>query len=297
MKILATGMSGPIGAALLPELAAGHEVTRLVRRSASQADERTWNPEGVIPPEIVSGFDGVVHLAGETIVGRWTDAKKRRIRDSRVLGTQNLCAALAQAAAKPRVLICASAIGYYGDRGAEALDESSQPGNNFLAGVCQQWEAATSTAGNAGIRVVNTRFGVVLSTTGGALAQMLTPFRCGVGGKVGSGHQYWSWVSIGDVAGAIMHAVARDEVAGPVNVVAPNPVTNQQFTRTLGQVLHRPTIFSIPAFAVHAAFGQMGDELLLASARVVPSKLQSSGYQFRDPELPGALEKLLRSGS
>ncbi len=295
MKILATGMSGPIGSAVLPELiSAGHSVTRMVRRPAASADELAWDPLQAIPPEQVSGYDAVIHLAGETIVGRWTAAKKKRIRDSRVLGTQHLCQALARAPQKPRCLIAASATGYYGDRGAEALDETSAPGNNFLAGVCREWEAATTPLRDAAVRVVNLRFGVVLSPRGGALPKMLPAFRMGVGGRVGSGAQYWSWVSIADITGAVLHALHREELRGPVNAVAPTPVTNLEFTRVLGSVLRRPTLLPMPAFAVRAAFGQMGDELLLASARVLPSKLQSSGYEFRDPELGGALENLLR---
>jgi uncharacterized protein (TIGR01777 family) len=287
-------MSGPIGAAVLPELmSAGHSVTRMVRRPAS-GDELTWDPAQPIAPQQVSGYDAVIHLAGETIVGRWTEAEKKRIRDSRVLGTQHLCDALAGAAVKPHVLISASATGYYGDRGAETLDESSAPGGNFLAAVCREWEAATGPVARAGCRVVNLRFGVVLSTSGGALAKMLPAFRLGLGGRVGSGSQYWSWVSISDVAGAVLHAFKREELRGPANVVAPIPVTNLEFTRTLGGVLHRPTLLPMPILAVRAAFGQMGDELLLASARVLPSKLQSSGYAFRHPDLRGALEDLLR---
>ena len=295
MKILATGMSGPIGAAVLPELmSAGHSVTRMVRRPGSAGDELTWDPAQPIAPQQVSGYDAVIHLAGETIVGRWTEAKKKRIRDSRVLGTQHLCEALARAAVKPQVLISASATGYYGDRGEETLDESSAPGGNFLATVCREWEAATGPVARAGCRVVNLRFGIVLSTSGGALAKMLPAFRLGLGGRVGSGTQCWSWVSISDVAGAVVHAFKREELRGPVNVVAPIPVTNLEFTRTLGGVLHRPTVLPMPILAVRAAFGQMGDELLLASARVLPSKLQSSSYAFRHPDLRGALEDLLR---
>jgi uncharacterized protein (TIGR01777 family) len=294
MKVLATGMSGPIGAAVLAELgSAGYRITRMVRRPAKGSDEISWDPAHALSPERVSGFDAVIHLAGETIVGRWTSAKKQAIHDSRVLGTRNLCEALARAASKPRVLVSASAIGYYGDRGDQLLDEDSSPGSNFLAMVCREWESSTAPAANAGVRVVNLRFGVVLSTRGGALAKMLTPFRMGLGGNVGSGKQYWSWVSIDDVAGSVLHALTHDDVLGPVNVVAATPVTNREFTRALGAVLHRPTFLPMPAFAVSTAFGQMGDELLLASARVLPTKLLASGYSFRDPELRAALQKLL----
>jgi uncharacterized protein (TIGR01777 family) len=296
LSILASGMSGPIGADLLPALAAdGHRVRRLVRRAPSDSGEVQWDPGQPLSPEKVSGFDAVIHLAGETIVGRWTAAKKARIRDSRVLGTRHLVDALRQSGAKPGVLITASAIGYYGNRGHEALNESSAPGNNFLAGVCREWEAAAHAAEAAGIRVVSLRIGMMLSPVGGALKQMLLPFRIGAGGRIGSGQQYWSWVSIRDVVGAIQHAISNPSLRGAVNAVSPQPVTNAEFTRTLASALHRPAIFPMPAFAVKTIFGQMGDELLLASTRVLPGKLQASGYRFRHPELGGALRELLAS--
>ena len=295
MKILVSGMSGPIGAELLPAIgASGNKVTRLVRRPPQSSDEIRWDPMRSIVPETVSGFDAVIHLAGESIVGRWTSEKKARMVDSRVQGTSHLAAALARASRKPRVLITASAIGYYGDRGEETLTEESGPGTNFLAGLCRQWEAATGAAAQAGIRTVQVRIGVMLSTKGGALPKMLTPFKLGLGGRIGSGRQYLSWISIDDVVGGILYALNAGQVRGPVNATAPNPATNSEFTRSLAEVLHRPAIFPMPTFAVRALFGQMGDELLLASARVLPSKLQVSGYQFRRPELKTALMSLLK---
>ena len=295
MKILVSGMSGPIGGELLPALVvSGNKVTRLVRRAPQSSDEIRWDPMRSIVPETVSGFDAVIHLAGESIVGRWTSEKKARMVDSRVQGTSHLAEALARASRKPQVLITASAIGYYGDRGEETLTEESGPGTNFLAGLCRQWEAATGAAAQAGIRTVQVRIGVMLSTKGGALPKMLTPFKLGLGGRIGSGRQYLSWISIDDVVGAILYALNAGQVRGPVNATAPNPATNSEFTRSLAEVLHRPAIFPMPTFAVRALFGQMGDELLLASARVLPSKLQVSGYQFRRPELKTALMSLLK---
>jgi len=295
MKILVSGMSGPIGGELLPALVvSGNKVTRLVRRAPQSSDEIRWDPMRSIVPETVSGFDAVIHLAGESIVGRWTPEKKARMVESRKQGTSHLAEALARASRKPRVLITASASGYYGDRGDEPLTEESSARTNILAGVCQQWEAATSAAAQAGIRTVQVRTGVMLSTKGGALPKMLTPFKLGLGGRIGSGRQYMSWISIDDVVGAILYALNAEHVRGPVNVTAPNPATNSEFTRTLAEVLHRPAFFPMPTFAVRALFGQMGDELLLASARVLPSKLQVSGYQFRRPELRTALMSLLK---
>ena len=293
-RILVTGVSGPIGTALMPLLrVSGYEIVRLVHGSASGPDQITWNADRTLAPDSVSGFDAVIHLAGESIVGRWTDAKKARIRDSRVIGTRALVAALLMAQRRPRTLISASAIGYYGSRGAEILREESSSGNDFLAGVCREWEAAGQAAAAAGIRTANTRFGVVLSAEGGALPKMLTPFRLGVGGRIGDGRQWWSWVSVRDVAGAIQH-VLKTDLSGPVNVVSPDPVTNAEFTRTLASVLSRPAVFPMPAFAARLAFGQMADELLLASQRVEPAKLQSSGYKFEHPDLREALEDILR---
>jgi hypothetical protein len=287
-----TGASGLVGSALVASLeASGQKVLRLVRGSSKASnDEAIWDPgKGVAAPERLNGVQAVVHLAGEKIAGRWTEAKKRRIRDSRVVGTTTLCRTLAALHEPPKVLVCASAIGYYGDRGDEVLDETSPPGAGFLPEVCRQWEAATEIAANAGIRVVNARFGVILSRRGGALKPMLLPFKLGVGGKVGSGRQYWSWIDLDDVAAAIQHAMESDGVFGPVNFVAPDPATNAEFTTVLGKVLHRPTIFPMPAFAARLVLGEMADGLLLASARVIPRKLQETGFEFRFTDLAAAL--------
>ncbi|HSA92494.1 MAG TPA: TIGR01777 family oxidoreductase, partial [Terriglobales bacterium] len=236
----------------------------------------------------------VLHLAGETITGRWSAAKKQRILESRAQGTQTLATALAQCQRKPRVLVSASAIGFYGDRGDEVLREESPSGSSgFLPEVARAWEEATRPAAEAGIRVVNLRIGVVLSPRGGALKQMLPPFKLGLGGRLGSGGQYMSWIALEDLLGVIQFALAHDSLRGAVNAVAPNPVTNAEFTRTLGQVLHRPTIFPVPAFVVRTLFGQMGEELLLASQRVEPAALLASGYRFSHAELRNALEAML----
>jgi len=294
-RILVSGVSGPIGKALLPELRKRGHVIRLVRGRVMGNDEISWNPAQALPPEQVAGFDVVIHLAGETIVGRWNAAKKARIRDSRVQGTRNLVEGLLNATQRPRVFVCASAIGYYGNRGDETLREDSPSSSDFLAEVCREWETATQPATNAGIRTVNTRFGVILSRDGGALPKMLPPFRMGVGGRIGNGRQWMSWIHIADVVGAIEHALDNPSVTGPVNVVGPNPAMNAEFTRTLARALHRPAIFPMPAFAARLAFGEMGDALLLASQRVEPAKLVESGYQFRFPRLESALENILRS--
>jgi uncharacterized protein (TIGR01777 family) len=288
MRILVSGVSGPIGAALLPSLhARGYQVIRLVRLGASGEGQIPWEPAQPLAPESVTGFDAVIHLAGETVVGRWTATKKARIRDSRVLGTRHLAQALAQAALRPSVLITASAVGYYGDRGDEILREDSPPGQGFLPEVCREWEAATQVAAAAGIRTAQVRIGLVLSPVGGALQKMLTPFKLGLGGNMGNGHQWWSWIDVQDLVGAIHHILENDRLKGPVNAVAPNPVTNAEFTKTLARVLSRPAIFPMPAF------GQMADELLLASQRVEPGKLVASGYVFQSSDLRAMLENLL----
>lgn len=299
-RILVSGASGPIGAALLPTLSGnGAHVTRLVRKESSRAgvDEQTigWDPAQPFAPDALSGFDAVIHLAGETIVGRWSDTKKKEIRDSRVIGTENVAQALAQAKDKPQVFICSSAIGYYGNRGDELLTELSAPGDGFLADVCQEWEAATRPAAEAGIRTVLIRTGVVLSPTGGALGKMLPPFKMGVGGRIGDGQQWMSWIDVQDLVGAIHHILKSDLLYGPVNMVAPKPVTNAEFTKILATVLSRPAIFPVPAFAVKLIFGEMGETVLLGSQRVEPTQLVSTGYPFRFRTLRASLENALRS--
>jgi uncharacterized protein (TIGR01777 family) len=293
-RILVSGVSGPIGTALLPSLrSGGSSIVRLVRGPAQGEDQISWDPSVPLSPSVVSGFDAVIHLAGETIFGRWTNAKKEKIRDSRVVGTFNLSSALAAAAEKPRVFIAGSAIGYYGNRGDETLNEDSAPGKGFLADVCQDWEEATTPAVQADIRTVHIRTGVVLSPKGGALGAMVTPFKFGLGGRIGSGQQWQSWIDVQDMVGAIHHILKNDLIQGAVNMVAPHPVRNLEFVKTLASVLSRPAIFPLPEFAVKLAFGEMGEEVLLAGQKVEPGKLISSGYPFRYRELRASLEGLL----
>lgn len=291
--VAVTGATGLVGGALVNSLvSSGRKVLRVTRNEhAVSNDTAAWDPQrGFAAPERLNGVQAVVHLAGDSIAeGRWTDAKKQRIRDSRVQGTATLARTLASLEHQPDVLVCASAIGFYGDRGDAMLDESSPAGTGFLPGVCEEWEAATEPAAAAGIRVVHARFGMILSRHGGALKSMLLPFQLGAGGKVGSGRQYWSWVHLDDAVGAIRHAIAAEGLSGAVNVVSPHPSTNLEFTKALGQVLHRPTIVPMPAFAARAALGQMAADLLLASARVLPKKLQETGYEFRFTDLVAAL--------
>jgi uncharacterized protein (TIGR01777 family) len=292
-RILVSGVSGPIGAALLPSLKTrGYKITRLVRGASTGEDQIAWNPAQPISPEIISGFDAVIHLAGESIVGRWTAEKKLKIRDSRVVGTRNLAQALAHAKNKPQVFVSSSAIGVYGDRGDEVLNEQSAPGSGFLPDVCRDWEAATKAAADAGIRTVQMRTGVVLSPKGGALGKMLTPFKMGVGGRIGNGQQWMSWIDVQDMVDAIHH-ILQSDLQGPVNMVAPKPVTNAEFTQTLAGVLSRPAIFPVPAFVVKLAFGEMGETVLLGSQRVEPAELAAGGYQFRFSDLRASLENLL----
>jgi len=273
----------------------GHKVVRLTRsQRPASSSHISWDPcAGTIQVDDLEDFDAVVHLAGESIVGRWTPEKKARILESRAKGTRLLCESLADLRSRPIVLVSASAIGYYGDRGDQVMDEESSAGSLFLSKVAKAWEAATDAARRNGIRVVNLRIGFVLGKAGGGLATMLLPFKLGVGRRVGSGRQYMSWIAIDDVVGAISHAILSDSLRGPVNAVAPNPVTNREFTKTLGRVLWRPTIFPLPAFAARLVMGEMADDLLLASTRVKPSRLLSSGYEFRFPQLEGALRHVL----
>ena len=294
--VAVTGASGLVGSALVTGLtSAGHRVVRVVRGAgaASVAGQRLarWDPEsGALEPSALAGADAVVHLAGESVAGgRWTEAKKRRIRSTRVDVTRRLAEALPRLERPPRLLVSASAVGYYGDRGSEILREDSAPGPGFLAEVCREWEAATDPAARAGIRVVRLRIGMVLSRRGGALGAMLTPFRLGAGGPVGSGVQWVSWIAIDDLVGAILHALATEALAGPVNAVAPEPVTNRELARTLGRVLRRPALLPLPAVAARLLFGQMADELLLASARVEPARLRATGFTFRHARLEDAL--------
>ncbi len=294
-RVLVTGVSGPIGTALLASFAPqSTQIVRLVRGRAQNAAQVSWDPLAPLSPAMVSGFDAVVHLAGESVVGRWTEEKKKAIRESRVQGTRNLAAALAHSEAKPRVLVCASAIGFYGDRGDEILGEKSPIGRGFLPEVCSEWEEATQAAPEAGIRVVNIRIGLVLSAKGGALGNMLTPFKLGLGGRIGSGRQWWSWIHVDDIVGGIRHAIGTESVVGPVNLVAPNPVHNAEFTKVLASVLGRPAFFPVPELALRLAFGKMAaEEMLLASQRVEPRNLLASGYTFRFRELRAALENLV----
>ena len=284
LKIALTGSSGLIGSALAPFLSTGGHQVQSIRRKKTTGD--FWEQTEL-------EVDAVVHLAGENLVGRWTPEKKALIRDSRVEGTRSLCQWLSGQQHPPKVLICTSAIGYYGSRGEEELDEQSSPGEGFLSELTQAWEKAAEEAQQRGIRLVFLRLGVVLSPRGGALAKMLLPFKCGAGGRVGNGRQYLSWISIDDVLGAIYHALMNDSLTGPINVVAPRPVTNAEFASTLGSVLRRPALVPVPAAVVKSIWGEMGKELLLSSTRVMPKLLLQSGYCFRHAELADALRHLL----
>jgi len=297
LSVAVTGSGGLVGSALTALLSTGgHRVIRLVRTPGNGSGATAlWDPSrGVLEPEKLEGIDAVVHLAGENIAqGRWTRSKKKRILDSRVAGTTNLIRSLGDLERRPQTFLSASAVGIYGDRGTEVLDESSSTGTGFLADVCRQWEAAAARAGDLGMRVSTARTGIVLSPAGGALAKMLPAFRVGAGGRIGSGEQYMSWISIDDVAGALIHILMRPEIAGPVNLVSPEAVTNIDFTAELAGILRRPAIMPMPAFAARALFGQMADEALLASTRVVPRKLDETGFEFRDRQLAPALRRLL----
>ena len=303
MKIIVTGSTGLVGTALVRSLLSeGHQVTRLVRGdsqtfSAPGTAAVSWDPsKGTVNAAELEGHDAAVHLAGEPVAGgRWTDDKKRRIRDSRVKSTKLLAETLAGLREKPKVLASASAIGFYGNRGGEVLHEESASREDFLSEVCRQWQKAALPASQAGIRVVHLRIGIVLSADGGALAQMLTPFKLGIGGRMGSGAQYMSWVTLDDVVGIIKHALNNEQVRGPVNTVAPAPVTNAEFAKAMGHVLTRPALLPMPAFALRLALGrEMADALLLGGARVEPARLKATGYQFAYPELEGALRHVLK---
>ena len=297
MRVLISGASGLIGRVLTPALvSAGHEPVALVRR-APRENEVQWNPGERLDPEKLSGSDAIVHLAGKNIVGRWTEKFKQEVMESRVRGTRTLADAAAESyrrTGRPRIFISAAGINYYGSRGDELLTEESSPGQGFLAEVSRQWEAATAAASEAGLRVVNLRIGVVLAHDGGALKPMLLPFRLGLGGRIGSGKQFWSWIAFDDVIGVTLFALHNDSLRGPVNTVGPAPVRNEEFVRALGEELHRPTIFPLPAWVVRTLPGEMGEELLLTSIRAKPAKLEAAGYRFAHPELRDAIRAAVR---
>ena len=297
MNILVTGSHGFIAHALIPSLlGGGNSVRPLVRSSADRnRGEFSWNPyRREIDEGAFDGIDAVIHLAGESIAeGRWTSEKKRRILESRSVPTRFLAEKIAASRTPPSVFICASAIGYYGDRGEELLTEGSAPGSDFLANVCLEWEAATAPASANNVRIVNLRFGLILSAGGGALQKLLMPFKLGVGGRLGSGNQYWSWIALDDVIGAIGHVLTAQSVEGPVNVTGPNAVTNKEFTGALAKVLHRPALFPAPGAALRLALGEMADALLLSSANVRPEKLTRSDFRFRHQDLGATLTYLL----
>jgi len=296
MRVLISGASGLLGRALVRALQqANHETVALVRRPPHGAEVQ-WDTGAPLDPAKLAGFDAIVHLAGKNVAGRWTEAFKRELRDSRVNGTRTLATAAAEGfrcSGLPRVFVSASGAGYYGNRGDELLTEESSAGTGFLAEVSRQWEAATAPASDAGVRVVCLRIGVVLARDGGALKPLLLPFQLGLGGRIGSGKQYWSWIALDDMIGAMIFALQHERLRGPVNLVAPSPARNADFVDALARALHRPAIFPFPEFAVRALFGEMGQELLLTSERVSPQKLQAAGYRFRYPELPAALHVTL----
>jgi len=293
VDVAVTGSHGFIGSALLPALTrAGHRPVRIVRGHAAGDDEIRWDPEaGTIDADGLEGVGGVVHLAGAGIGDkRWTDARKRLILESRTKGTDLLARTLAGLTRPPSALVSASAIGYYGNRGDEPLDEQSAPGNDFVARVCVQWEAATAPAADAGIRVARVRGGIVLGREGGVLSRLLLPFRLGLGGRIASGRQYMSWISIDDEVRAILHALTHGQVAGPVNLTGPDPVTNDEFTKTFGRVVHRPTLIPTPLFPLRARYGgELVRHLLVEGQRVLPKRLEATGYAFEHPTLEDAL--------
>lgn len=290
-----TGASGLLGAALMPALRSAGWTPRAVVRRSARGGEVQWDPAaGTIDQAALEGVSAAVHLAGESIAaGRWTDEAKRRIRDSRVLGTRLLAETLAHLRTPPRVLVSASAVGIYGDRGDDRLDEASELGADFLARVGKEWEAAARPAADAGVRVVYLRFGIVLAREGGALGRMLTPFRLGLGGPLGSGRQWMSWIALDDAVRAVLEVLRNEAASGPINAVAPEPVRNAEFAARLGEALHRPAVIPAPAFALRALFGELADGALLASQRVYPARLAALGFHFHYPTLPAALEAIL----
>ena len=297
-SICNTGSSGLLGTALAAFLSAGgHKVLHLTRKARSgEPAQIVWDPlHGRVPCAALDGVDAVVHLAGENIAaGRWSAERKQKILDTRAIVTRLLCENLVRLPRPPRILLSASAVGFYGSRGNAVVDESSSGGEGFLADVCRQWEAATEPARNAGVRTARLRFGAILSPRGGMLARLLLPFRLGLGGRVGDGCQWMSWIAIDDAVGAVFHALMNDSLDGPINVVSPNPVTNAEFTAALAKILHRPALLHIPAFALRAALGEMADELLLSSIRATPKRLLQTGYAFRQPALDAALQHVLQ---
>jgi uncharacterized protein (TIGR01777 family) len=296
MKILISGSHGFIGSALHAHLRQqGHSLLRLIRPTqVARSDEVFWNPiEHFIERGKLAGVDAVIHLAGENLFGRWNDKKKQAIYDSRVLNTAFLAQTLAKIDPKPKTLISASAIGYYGDRGEHECIETAQAGEGFLPDVCKDWEEATVPAANAGIRVVNLRFGIVLGKEGGSLAKMMPAFKMGMGGPLGDGQQWVSWISILDAVRAVEFALSRQTLQGPVNAVSPHPVRNKEFAHAIGHALHRPEVVPVPKRMLHFMFGEMADETVLASTKVLPHKLQMEEFQFEHPDLHTALEAIL----
>lgn len=299
MKILVTGASGLLGAALVPFLQnAGHEVKRAVRRREKESfDTIFWDPNSPIANYAdFEGFDAVINLSGENLFSgfRWNEAKKRKILDSRVKATQSLCSCFELLKFPPKILINGSAIGYYGNRGADIVTEYSSKGTGFLSDVCVQWEEATEPAKQIGVRVVLLRTGVVLTPTGGALGRMLLPFKLGLGGLLGTGEQYMSWITLDDWLRAILHALVNNTLKGAINIDTPYPVTNAEYTKTLGRVLKRPTVLPVPATLARFVFGELADEVLLSSTRAIPARLQETGFVFKYPQLESALQHLLK---
>jgi uncharacterized protein (TIGR01777 family) len=296
LRLLITGSSGLIGQALRGVLGGGgHQVRRLLRTPSAAKDATSWNPtDGTFAEGAFDRIDAVVHLAGESIAGgRWTAVRKARILESRTTGTRQLCEALAKLDTPPKVLVAASAIGFYGDRGGALVDESAIQGTGFLSDVCQAWEEAVAPARDRGIRVVHLRIGLVLTPRGGALGQMLLLFKLGVGGVLGGGNQYMSWIALDDLLGIVLHVLTDESTSGAVNAVAPQAVTNREFTKTLGSILRRPTLLPAPAFALRLVLGEMADALLLASTRVDPAVLRRVRFEFAYPDLEGALRHVL----
>jgi len=291
LKILVTGSTGLVGKAFCAHvIGRGDEVLRLVRREPTADDEVSWNPVEGTCEAAAFDVDAIVHLAGENIgARRWSEGQMLKIRESRVAGTRLISEGVVRITRRPQVLVSASAIGFYGDRGDEVLSEDAPRGEGFLANVCADWELATDQAVRAGMRVVNPRIGMVLAKGGGALEKMLLPFKLGLGGRIGSGRQWMSWIHLDDLVRALCRAIDDESLSGPVNTVAPNPVTNADFTRALGRALRRPTVFPLPAFAARLMMGKMADELLLASTRVVPTKLTEGGFEFQHAEVDAGL--------